>query len=187
MKLTLICIILTYFVSGFSQEKESFKLNLSYTGFKNYNIVIKNYEENVMMIVSKPHATNFSKESDVVEIRRLLEIRSEKSIKKASKIIENNTEYNRDTLIIPNGNPVINYVNDLIDNWNKIENNSKVDPDKRLIMDGYSLRLSLMKNQHNSGDIYARSPTKESHPEIFELISDLEKYYKKESKKPVIN
>ncbi|RKS42757.1 hypothetical protein BC962_3044 [Gillisia mitskevichiae] len=186
MKLTLKYIILLIFISGFCQEKESFELKLSYTGTKTHNIEIKNHEENTTMIVSKPYATNISK-NDSIEIRRLLKINSKNSNKKAIKIIENNREYNSDTLIIPNGNPVINYVNDLIKNWKKIENNLKTKPDKRIMLDGYIVKISLMKNEHNSEDIYAKSPTKESHPEIFELISELEKHYKNESKKPVIN
>jgi len=186
MKLALKFIILFLFISGYSQESENFDLELSYTGTKDYKIDIKAGKENTFMIASKPYATTFPK-NDSIEIQRLLKINTKNAKKKLFKIVENNTKYKRDTVVIPNGNTVMNYVYDLVKNWKTIEEDLKLNPDKRIILDGYTVKLSLMKDHLVYEDIYAHSPTKESHPEIFELISELEKYYNKESKKLVLN
>lgn len=175
MKLTFKYFILLFFISGFSQEKESIRLKFSYSGTKTHNIEIKIHKENATMIVSKPYAVNISK-NDRLEIVRLLKIKSKNSIMRAHNIIENNTKYYRDTVIIQSGNPLMYHVNDLIENWKKIENILKARPDK-IILDGYRVKITLMKKEYNSKIIYAISPTKESDPEIFELISELEEYY----------
>jgi hypothetical protein len=179
MKLTLKYLILIFFISGFSQEKDSSNLKLSFTGTKTHKIDLQDYGESKMMIiVSKPYATNFEK-NESEEIQKLLKINTENSKNKLLKIIENNKKYSRDTLIIQNKNSLIKVVNDLMENWKSIENNLTTNPDKRIILDGYTVKLSLMNDQHSYDEIYAHSPTKESHPEIFELISELEKYIKK--------
>ena len=180
-------IILT-FISAYSQENESYDLQISFLGMaKNHKIdYLKNHEKILLIVKKQTSIRKFSK-VDSVKLIRLLQAKTSDSKKELVKILEDYKEYKSDTLVLKQDDLIINKVDTFVRNWNKIKKDLDMNPDKRIIIDGYTVKLSLAQNHQNHEIIFVRAPTKKSHSKIYTLISDLENYYKNEIKNPIID
>ncbi|MCB7479830.1 hypothetical protein [Christiangramia sediminis] len=185
--LLLYLIILT-FIGGYSQEKESYDLKVSYSGMiKNYKIDYHKTDKKIFLVVNKEKSTRKFTKEDRLKLMRLIEVKTSDSKKEIAKIVENYKEYKSDTLAFEHGDLIKEKIDKFVENWDDIKQNLEINPDQRIILDGYMVKLSLEKYHQNYEDIYAHTPTLKSHPRIFELLSDLENYYKKWAENPVID
>lgn len=180
--------ILLYIHIGYSQEKESYHLELAFTGMiKNYKIAYKKSDNNGMLVVSKAAPNmNFSRK-DSLKLLQVLKSKDPGMREQLAKLMEDNTKYNRDTLFIRSSDSLATTVDHFVNNWKNLKKELELNPDKRIILDGHTVKLSLQENSREYEEIYVSAPTAESHPVIFQLISTLEAYYKKETLDPLIN
>ena len=175
------------FICGYGQENGSYELKLYNDKIdKKYKIDYRKNERKTFIIANKEISIKKFSTADSLKLFRLIEIGTPEAKKEFSKIIEDYKEYKSDTLVIKSED-LKNRINEFVENWNNLKRDLEANPDQRLILDGYLVKLSLEKYQQKYEEIYAQTPTEKSHPQIFKLISDLENYYKKESKNPVID
>lgn len=184
----LLYLMMFTFICGFSQKKESYNLEL-YNSRKDikYKIDYQKTNNNIFLVVSKETSIRKFSKIDSLKIFRLIETKSSDSKKEIAKIIENYKEYKSDTLVIESGDFIEEKIDEFVENWNDLKVDLKLNPDQRIILDGYWVKLSLETNHQKYEEIYAQTPTEKSHPTIFKLIADLENYYRKNSKNPVID
>lgn len=184
----LLYLILLSFISGYAQEKKSYDLEISKNGMtKEYKINYHNINKKIFLVVNKETSIRKFSKKDSLKLMRLFKVKFSESKNEIARIIEDYREYKSDTLVLKQDDWLVDKVNKFVENWNELKQDLEMNPDQRIILDGYTVKISLDKNHQNYEEIYAQNPTKKSHPEIFELISDFENYYKKESVNPVID
>ncbi|MCH4824639.1 hypothetical protein ML462_15805 [Gramella lutea] len=175
------------FICGYGQKNDSYELTLYNSKIdKKYKIDYRKTDKKTFLVVNKETSIQKFSKADSLKLFRLIKIETPEAKKEFSRIIESYKEYKSDTLLIKSKD-LENRIDDFVENWNNLKEDLEKNPDQRLILDGYMIKLSLEKEHKNYEEIYAQTPTKKSHPKIFDLISDLETFYKKESKNPVID
>ena len=140
------------------------------------------------MIVKKVKSDekfNFST-ADSLKLRKLLKGKREDVKLELSNLINKYRRYEVDTVVIESQDPLIQLTDSFVENWNERRKRLELNPDERIIIDGYTAKFSLKKNGTSYEDIYASTPTSKSHPEIAELIRELENFYRAESRNPII-
>ncbi|SFF95315.1 hypothetical protein SAMN04488033_11635 [Salegentibacter agarivorans] len=182
-----IYVILLSFINGYSQQDDSYELKILFSGMiENHKIDYQKSEKNSRIIVSRLVSNSPSSENDYLKMKELIAENKEYALRKVIQITEKYKEYERDTLYIESENSLEKTVTDFVQNWKRIKNNMKLNPDKRLILDGYGVVIFLKTNELNYDHISARSPSSTSHPEIFDLISKVKAFYKNEAKNPIL-
>jgi hypothetical protein len=188
IKSLLIYAILLSFISGYSQEEDSYEIKLLFSGMiKNYKIDYHRSENSTIMVVSKDTSTSTISEKDYLKMKKLIIENKKDATRKVIQIAESHKKYKTDTLNLKPENSIEKTVDNFVENWERIKSELELNPDKRLVLDGHSVVIFLKTNQLNYEQISARTPTVTSHPEIFELISKMEAYYKNKSKNPLID
>lgn len=173
---------------GYSQQNASYHLKVDYSGMnKNYKIEFIRSEEIKLVVVKRSNTSRKLSAEDSLKVLKLTQGNGEESRAKLMQLTALYKEYETDTLSIRPGTPIVKLVDDFVKSWEKIKREQDSNPDHRIFLDGYSLKLSLAGNNRNYEDMYTHSPTSESHPRIFELTSALEKFYKLESKEPILD
>jgi len=153
---------------------------------KNYSFDISKSKTKVLIIASRPKENINLNKKDSLRILALIKKNNPNTKKELFEIIERNKEYVTDTLTVNPNDSMINLTDSFIKNWNKIDENIKNNQDKRITFDGYSVKISLKKGLKKTKKIYVRNPTHNSHEKINSFISNLLKYYNKESLNPII-
>ncbi|SKC00208.1 hypothetical protein SAMN05660903_03749 [Salegentibacter salinarum] len=168
------------------QEEEQYDLRIFFTNYKNYKIAYQKSEKNTQIIIHKEISRTNISNSDYLKMKKIVTEEENDGLRKLIQIGENYREYETDTLIIKNGSSIVEIVDNFVENWERNKSHQESYPENRLILDGYGLIIFLKKNNITYESISVRTPTAQSHPEIFELYSKIESFYKKNAKKPVI-
>ncbi|TDN84765.1 hypothetical protein DET49_11887 [Salegentibacter sp. 24] len=182
-----IYVILFSFISGYSQQDYSYELKIMFSGMiENHKIDYQKSEKESRIIVSRLVSISSSSEDDYQKMKQLIAENKKDALRKVIQITEKYKEYKRDTLNIGSQNSLEKTVTDFVQNWNRIKNDMESNPDKRIILDGYGVVIFLKTNDLNYDHISARNPSSTSHPEIFDLISKMKAFYKKEAENPIL-
>ena len=183
----LVYLILFSFLSGYSQKKDSYELKILFSGMiEDHKIDYQKSKKESRIIVSRLVSNSSSSKKDYLKMKELIAENKEDALRKVIQITEKYKEYERDTLYIESENSLEKTVIDFVQNWNRIKNDMELKPDNRLILDGYGVVIFLKTNELNYDHISARSPSSTSHTEIFDLISKMKAFYKKEAENPIL-
>ena len=187
MKNILIILFSICSVNIYSQVNKDYQLNLKFYGMnKNYSFDISKSRNKVLIIASKPKENINLNKNDSLRISVLIKENSPKAKKEFIEIIERNKEYLTDTLKVKPNDSLIILMDSFIKDWNEIREKLKNNQDNRIILDGYSVEISLKKDMGKTENIYVRTPTHISHEKINSFISTLLNFYNEESLYPIL-
>jgi hypothetical protein len=189
MKKILSILLVISCMTGYSQDRPEYRLILDFAGMiKTYKFEFLRSESQNLIIASKakPGHLPMSK-NDSLAFVKLFEKPEKKDFMELIGIVEKYKEYEIDTLIINRDNSILNLSDSFAQDWKKTKERLELTADKRIILDGYTVKISLVRNQADTQVISAKSPSSQSDPQIFQLISELETFYRRNSKNPVIN
>lgn len=153
---------------------------------KNKKIYYQKSEKNSRIIVSRLVSSSTSSEKDYLKMKEVILENKKDALRKVIQIAERYKKYESDTLYIKSGNSLEKTVTSFVQNWERIKNNMESNPDERIILDGYGVVIFLKTNELNYDHISAGTPSTTSHPEIFNLISKIEGFYKSEANNPIL-
>lgn len=150
---------------------------------KSYSIEYSKHEDKTIIVFKK--GIGFSRFS-VEDSLKVIELGNAVSRDERMSIYEKYQKFRRDTLSVPPQVPLSILVNRFVGNWYNLKLKLRMHPDERILLDGYSAKISLINRSKNYGTIYVQTPTSESHPSIHQLISEFEEYYRTNGKDPFI-
>ena len=176
--------------SSYSQNIESYDLQLLVMGMlKDYKMEYSKSHDATFLIVGKRISTDKLSTKDSIEVNNVMKknVWNARSKKHFAQLLDKYNTYKTDTVIVKPEDSIRHKVDDFVKNWSDLKRNVETNPDKNIGLDGYTLRLSLESKLIDYEDINVRNPDSHYYPEIFELITEIENYYKRSVKDPVLD
>ena len=181
MKTSITLLMLFVFLPIFSQEMETYKISVQeVTSVKGENkkiYLLKNKEENLIIFQNQKEQRLSLNEKDSLRVMTLLKKNDQESKDELFSIIEQNKVFEIDSLQISKRDPIFKITDSFFKNRKKLKRQAEEIEDKRIILDGTIYTITIVDLKGESFTFYAHSPTKESHPEVFKLISALQDTY----------
>ena len=188
MKHIFILILLFCIKPGYSQADFDYDLKLDFYGMlKNYQIELLREQDKNQIIARKVKDKKPFSKRDSLRLNELLSNPIKAQREEIGVLIEKYKEYDSDTLEIKNDDSFLNIADSFVDKWDVMSNALKSYPDKRIVLDGYTVKISLINKEGDEKTLYAINPSAGGYPEMYELITALEDTYLNESKNPIIN
>ena len=177
MKTLITLLLLFVFLPIFSQEMETYKISVqevTHVKGENKKIeLLKNKEENLIIFQNQKEQRLSLNEEDSLRVITLMNIKDKESMDELLSIVERTIQYEVDTIQVQKQNHIIEVTDSFYQNRKKIKQQLEENEDERIILDGTAYTITVTDSKGHSYIYYAHSPTMESHPLIFELISGL--------------
>lgn len=118
-------------------------------------------------------------EKDSLRVVALMKSYDEKSKDELFSLINKTLAFEVDSIQIDKENQILGVADNFFRNRKKLNKQATENKDNRIILDGTTFKITVADSKGEPYVFYAHSPSKESHPEIYELISALDTTYRR--------
>lgn len=178
--------------SIYPQEPAAYKLTIDSSGMGEdykYKIeLLRTDSLNIIIVKKKEPGSNLVLSTeDSLRAVNLLTENSPESKEALFQLVEKNTVYLFDSIALQGDHPILKLTDSFFQDRKSIKQNLEENRDERIILDGFTVYLTLDNFQGKVDRLYAISPTAASHPEIHRLVSEIIKAYIQEAEKPILS
>ncbi|AKQ47161.1 hypothetical protein TH63_18375 [Rufibacter radiotolerans] len=161
----------------FSQEPMTYKLSVkertSVKGEYKELELWRSRNQNLLIIKTQKKETLPLKGEDSLRVVEIMKRNAKKNQDELFSLLEKTAVYEVDTIQLQKGHPFLKTADRFFQNRKERKKQATESKGTRIVLDGTTYHITIADSEGGSYVFYSHSPTRESHPEIFELVSAL--------------